>query len=70
VIFKNFFTESTKTLSEEFLHREPVGLLSTKNSSLRVFVWLLAKNFFTESFYLHREFSFTLVKSSLPRAQG
>jgi hypothetical protein len=50
---KKFFAESQrKTLGEEILHREPAGLLSAKNSSLRVFSWLSAKNLFAESFSL------------------
>jgi hypothetical protein len=48
--FKKFFADSKKkTLGEEFLHREPDGLLSAQNSSPRVFLALGEE-------IVHREF--------------
>jgi hypothetical protein len=75
-------SRAKKTLVEEFLRREPVGLLSANNSSPRVFFalneeylhreffWLATKNIFTESFCLRRELFLLSAKNSSPGAQG
>jgi hypothetical protein len=56
---KQLFTETQKkTLGEEFLHQELVGLLSAKN---------FAEGFF---FGLCRDFFVLSVNNSSPRAQG
>jgi hypothetical protein len=64
-VFLNFFAESEKTLGEEILRREPVGLLSVKSSSPRVFFFALGEEI------LCREHIFLLSpKRSSPRARS